>query len=217
MNASIAPGLLDGVTTALHLSRFRDHGDRGRRLRRCWSRPTRSRSGVALMAAADAGPGQCEEGGDQRPRRPDRRAMAGTTRSAATPRPATTSSASWSPTTPRGAITPVADRPPTTASCPASAGLRPGTNPTRRALQRAGPGPSSIWGKAPGGIRSPRHARQRRRAVRPEGAPDGAITAEEFVTLNEIVGGIDRDSNPQPHARPPTRRRSTSPTAPASC
>ena len=45
----------------------------------------------------------------------------------------------------------------------------------------------------------------------------GAISPEEFVTLNEKIGGFDADS--QPHCRrapSPTRRRCRSPTAPAS-
>jgi hypothetical protein len=43
-----------------------------------------------------------------------------------------------------------------------------------------------------------------------------AITAEEFVVLNEIVGGTDRDTNLVPTRNAATPRRSTSRTGPAS-
>jgi hypothetical protein len=54
---------------------------------------------------------------------------------------------------------------------------------------------ASIFGKAPDGIR----ARETRDNVGVqyglEALASGAITAEEFVTLNEIIGGVDKDSN----------------------
>ncbi len=55
----------------------------------------------------------------------------------------------------------------------------------------------SIWGKVPGSAA----ARDTRDNVGVQyglkALRDGAITAEEFVTLNELVGGIDRDSTPR--------------------
>ena len=44
----------------------------------------------------------------------------------------------------------------------------------------------------------------------------GAITPEEFVTLNEKIGGFDADSNRTAARSAADSRRSTSPTAPAS-
>jgi hypothetical protein len=55
----------------------------------------------------------------------------------------------------------------------------------------------SIWGKVPGS----NAARDTRDNVGVQyglkAFRDGPITAEEFVTLNELVGGIDRDSTPR--------------------
>lgn len=54
----------------------------------------------------------------------------------------------------------------------------------------------SIWGKVPSGqakdTRDNVGVQYGLKALR-----DGSISAEEFVTLNEIVGGIDRDSTPR--------------------
>jgi len=56
----------------------------------------------------------------------------------------------------------------------------------------------SIWGKVPG---SPAAQDTRDNVGVQYGLKallDGVISGEEFVTLNEIVGGIDRDSTPRP-------------------
>ncbi len=55
----------------------------------------------------------------------------------------------------------------------------------------------SIWGKVPGSpaardTRDNTGVQYGLKALR-----DGAITAEDYVTLNELVGGIDRDSTPR--------------------
>ncbi|MBL8303255.1 MAG: hypothetical protein JNM26_10840 [Ideonella sp.] len=54
----------------------------------------------------------------------------------------------------------------------------------------------SIWGRVPGSVQ----ARETRDNVGVQyglkALQSGAITAEEFVTLNEIAGGTDRDTNP---------------------
>jgi hypothetical protein len=70
----------------------------------------------------------------------------------------------------------------------------PITNPTG-ARCSAWDWAASIFGKAPDGIR----ARETRDNVGVQyglkALQSGAITAEEFVTLNEIIGGVDKDSN----------------------
>lgn len=56
----------------------------------------------------------------------------------------------------------------------------------------------SIWGRVPG---SPQAQDTRDNVGVQYGLKalrDGAISAEEFVTLNELVGGADRDSSPRP-------------------
>lgn len=56
----------------------------------------------------------------------------------------------------------------------------------------------SIWGRIPG-TTTPRDTRDNVGVQYGlKALLDGAITAEEFVTLNEIVGGTNKDSEPQP-------------------
>lgn len=73
----------------------------------------------------------------------------------------------------------------------------PRTNPTG-ARCSAWDWAASIWGKTADGSR----ALQTRDNVGIQyglkALLDGAISGEEFVTLNEIAGGVDADSNPQP-------------------
>ena len=102
------------------------------------------------------------------------------------------------------------------------AGLRPGDQPERHALRRRRPrrprSGARPHGIAPGSVR----ARQTRDNVGIQyglkrAAAPARSRAEEFVTLNEKIGGFDADCEPPAgaqHRRP--ARRSTSPIAPAS-
>ena len=90
-----------------------------------------------------------------------------------------------------------------TACLPAALVYDPVTNPTGT---RCGDPDlaTAVWGStdnamAPGSTPRIADRRQRWHPVRAEGAAgDGAITPEEFVTLNEKVGGTDADSNRTP-------------------
>ena len=82
------------------------------------------------------------------------------------------------------------------------AGLRPGDQPERHALRRQRPCRGRLGHDR---RESPPAACARCQTddnvgvqYGLEGAARGAITAEEFVTLNEKIGGVDADSNRQP-------------------
>ncbi len=88
---------------------------------------------------------------------------------------------------------------PATNNCelPVSLVYDPGTNPGG-ARCNGWDWASSIWGKAPGGIRSLETRDNVGVQYGLKALLSDAISAEEFVTLNEIAGGIDQDSNLQP-------------------
>lgn len=70
----------------------------------------------------------------------------------------------------------------------------PVTNPTG-ARCSAWDWAASIWGKAADGIRARETRDNTGVQYGLKALQSGAISAEEFVTLNELVGGIDKDSN----------------------
>jgi hypothetical protein len=70
----------------------------------------------------------------------------------------------------------------------------PATNPTG-ARCSAWDWAASIWGKAADGIRARETRDNTGVQYGLKALQSGAISAEEFVTLNEIVGGLDKDSN----------------------
>jgi hypothetical protein len=77
---------------------------------------------------------------------------------------------------------------------PAALVYDPVTNPTG-ARCSAWDWAASIWGKAADGIRARETRDNTGVQYGLKALQSGAITAEEFVTLNEIIGGIDKDAN----------------------
>ena len=64
----------------------------------------------------------------------------------------------------------------------------------------------ALQGRQP--LRLRRHsARQRRRAVRPDPLEQGIITPEQFVDLNQKIGGYDHNFDTPRRGRSPTSRR----------
>ena len=55
----------------------------------------------------------------------------------------------------------------------------------------------SIWGKSPDGVAANDTRDNEGVQYGLKALKEGKITAEEFVTVNEVIGGIDRDSNPR--------------------
>ena len=64
-------------------------------------------------------------------------------------------------------------------------------------LHAPGPEPQRVRHR-PGHRLRPPPARQRRRAVRPPGAERGTITVDQFLDLNETIGGYDINGQPVP-------------------
>ena len=194
--ASIYPGLLDGIQPSCDFPDSITTGHRGHRLRAAGQRLRHARVDGA-DGRPDPGADQRQEGGDQRPPRPDRLPAAGTTRSAST-----TSRATTCPTlvvnATTGAIAPVG-APRNNCLLPAALVYDPVTNPTGT---RCGDPDlaAAVWGTTD---RPARRAACARCTTSDNVGVQyglkallaGAITAEEFVTLNEKVGGIDADSN----------------------
>ncbi|HYL25421.1 MAG TPA: DUF6351 family protein [Burkholderiales bacterium] len=77
---------------------------------------------------------------------------------------------------------------------PTSMVYDPVTNPTG-ARCSAWDWAASIWGKAPDGIRARETRDNAGIQYGLKALQAGAVTPEEFVTLNEIIGGIDKDAN----------------------
>ena len=217
MNASIAPGQLDGITISCAYPDSETTGDRGRATACCWSRPIRSRQWTALMAGRTAGADQREEGGDQRPSRPDRLPrLVQRVRQQRQGRQLRASAACRTSPPARSPTVADADQ---QLRAAASAGLRPGHQ--SRTARAAAPGTGRRRSSGQGcadGIR----ARDTRDNIGVQyglkALHVGRDHAEEFVTLNEIVGGIDKRRRPRRRARTRRRpaRRWRSPIAPAS-
>ena len=216
--ASIYPGLLDGIQPSCD---YPDSITTGIEVTDC----------VLLVNAyvdarmagahgrADAGADHCQEDGDQRSPRPTRLPGAGTTRSASTTSRATTFRR-WSPT-PTGTIARPSG-PRNNCLLPAALVYDPVTNPNGT---RCGDPDlaAAVWGTTQHRAGVPPATLRAQQTNDNVGVQyglkallSGAITPEEFVTLNEKIGGINPDSNRDPGPVGGRRRRSTSPTAPAS-
>ncbi len=164
--ASIYPGLLDGIQPTCDLPRFDHHRHRGQRLRAAGQRLCRARMAGA-DGRQDAGRDRRQEGGHQRPSRPA--GLRGVEQRLRLQQQAGQLRADLASINAAGAIWRRSGAPRNNCQLPAALVYDPVSNPTGT---RCGDPDLAVavWGLIARHQQGARHQRQRRRAVRPEGA-----------------------------------------------